>query len=124
MSEKKPLPLSSFFTKVIVQKQQAEDKLKSSYARLIRLLHAREFMAELLATFILVVRLLNPSIPEGLAHYQFKYFRGGGRCFGAQGQNNETYTVMLLGIESLLSVWHRVNTPMHSEHGGKCPLCM
>ena len=69
MSETEPLSLSSSFygssafKKVIVQKQQAEDKVKSSYARLINFLHAREFMAELLATFILVVRFYLPTGP-------------------------------------------------------------
>ena len=62
MSEKEPpLLLSSsslgpgVLTKLSIEEQKVEYKIKSGYAKLIEFIHARHFMAELLATFILVV---------------------------------------------------------------------
>ena len=46
----------SVLTKFAIEEQKVEYKIKSSYAKAIQFIHARHFMAELLATFILVVR--------------------------------------------------------------------
>lgn len=61
MSEKDPL-LSSHsasnngFSKYVNQYQRVEDGIKTLYRKAISKIHAREFLAEFLATFILVVR--------------------------------------------------------------------
>lgn len=61
MSEKDPLlaspPASSNgMTKYINQYKRVEDGSKAFYRKAIRSIYAREFLAEFLATFILVVR--------------------------------------------------------------------
>ncbi len=72
MGEKEPLllsspPLGPFIT-LITQKQKIETKVKSGYIKFIGLIHAREFLAELLATFILVVSVCY-AISMALAVY-------------------------------------------------------
>lgn len=62
MSEKEPLLLSSsslgpsVLTKMAIEEQKVEYSIKSAYSKAIRFIHARHFLAEMLATFILVVR--------------------------------------------------------------------
>ena len=64
MSEKEPLLLSSSslgpgpVSKVLMEIKRVEGMVKSAYIKAVRLIYARDFMAELLATFILVVSLV------------------------------------------------------------------
>lgn len=62
MMEKDPLPTSDeagkngYFTKCVDQYMRVENGFKSLYCRAIKIMHARDFLAEFLATFMLVVR--------------------------------------------------------------------
>lgn len=58
MSDKKPSTSASdgnALSKIKSSLQKVEAKIKAYYIKAIKLIHARHFMAEFLATFILVV---------------------------------------------------------------------
>lgn len=72
MSEKDPLlystsaSIANFVSKAVFHVKRTEAVIKNHYSKAIRVIHARKFLAEFLATFILVVRTASPCTKSAL----------------------------------------------------------
>jgi hypothetical protein len=75
MNDKKvSAPSQSRFGKILQQYQQLVDTTKTYYCKFIHIIHARDFLAEFLGTFILVVRMwLRCTYTFSWVHNQLCY---------------------------------------------------